>query len=66
MQEKQSQTFSKQLRERMAALEKRDWELWILALLMLAVLAAGFLLVLLPSFLRLPGIPLKVSDPRRC
>ena len=50
MQEKQSQTFSKQLRERMAALEKKDWELWILALLMLAVLAIGFLLVLLPSF----------------
>ena len=51
MQQKQSQTFSRQLGERMAALEKKDWELWILALLMLAVLATGFLLVLLPSFL---------------
>jgi diguanylate cyclase (GGDEF)-like protein len=34
----------------MAALERKDWELWILALLMLAVLAVGFLLILLPSF----------------
>lgn len=34
----------------MAALERKDWELWILALLMLAVLAIGFLLILLPSF----------------
>ena len=34
----------------MAALERKDWELWILALLMVAVLAAGFLLTLLPSF----------------
>jgi hypothetical protein len=33
----------------MAVLEKRDWELWVLAMLMVAVLAAGFLLVLLPS-----------------
>ena len=45
----QSQTFSRQLRERMASLEKKDWELWILALIMLAVLAVGFFLVLLPA-----------------
>ena len=50
MQQKESPTFSKQLRERMAVLERKDWELWILALLMVAVLAAGFLLILLPSF----------------
>ncbi len=49
MQQKQPHTFSKQLRERMAVIEKRDWELWFLALLMLAVLAGGFLLVLLPA-----------------
>jgi diguanylate cyclase (GGDEF)-like protein len=30
----------------MASLERRDWELWILALLMLAVLATGFFLIL--------------------
>jgi len=33
----------------MASLERKDWELWILALLMLAVVAGGFFLVLLPS-----------------
>ena len=49
MQQQQSRTFSRQLRERMAAIEKQDWQLWILALLMVAVLAAGFFFVLLPS-----------------
>ena len=33
----------------MASLERKDWELWILALLMLGVLAAGFFLILLPA-----------------
>ena len=47
--QQQSQTFSRQLRERMVALEKKDWELWILALLMLGVVAFGFFLILLPS-----------------
>ena len=49
MEQQQSQTFSRQLRERMATLEKQDWELWVLALVMLAVLAIGFFFVLLPS-----------------
>ena len=40
----------------MAVLERKDWELWILALLMVAVLAAGFLLILLPSFFFEDGI----------
>ena len=44
----QSQTFSRKLRERMAVVEKQDWELWILALGMLAILAVGFFIVLLP------------------
>jgi len=56
LQQKESPTFSKQLRERMAALERKDWELWILALSMLAVLAVGFLLILLPSFFFEDGV----------
>ena len=49
MQQQQSRTFSRQLRERMAVLERQDWQLWILALVMLAVLAAGFFFVLVPA-----------------
>lgn len=56
MQQKESQTFSKQLRERMAVLERKDWELWILALLMLAILAVGFLLILLPAYFFEDGV----------
>ena len=56
MQQKESSTFSKQLRERMVVLERKDWELWILALLMLAVLATGFLLILLPAYFFEDGV----------
>jgi len=40
----------------MAAVEKRDWELWTLAMLMLGVLATGFLLILLPSLFFEDGV----------
>ena len=46
--QQESQTFSRKLSERIAVSEKQDWELWILALLMLAILAIGFFFVLLP------------------
>ena len=45
----ESQTFSHQLRERLGQLEKRDWELWILAVGMLGILAGGFFFVLVPA-----------------
>ena len=44
-----TQSFSQQLRERLAAIERRDWELWILALVALGILAAGLFFVLLPA-----------------
>lgn len=47
--QQESQPFSRHLRERMISLDKKDWELWILALLMMGVLAAGFFVILLPS-----------------
>lgn len=47
--EEKSQTFSHQLRERLAVVEKRDWELWILALSILGILAIGFFFVLVPA-----------------
>lgn len=62
MGQQQSQPFAQQLRERMAEVEKRDWELWILALVMLAVLAAGFFLILLPAaFFSQGSIQINVS-----
>ena len=48
MQEK-AKPFSYQLRERLASVERRDWELWILALVTVAILAAGLFFVLLPA-----------------
>ena len=48
MQEK-AKPFSYQLRERLASVERRDWELWVLALVTVAILAAGLFFVLLPA-----------------
>jgi len=48
LQEK-AKPFSYQLRERLASVERRDWELWILALVTVAILAAGLFFVLLPA-----------------
>ncbi|MBI3894772.1 MAG: GGDEF domain-containing protein [Acidobacteria bacterium] len=47
--EPDAKSFSQQLRQRMAVVEKRDWELWVLALTMVAVLAIGLFIVLAPS-----------------
>jgi len=41
--------FSRQIQERMAVIEKRDWELWILALCMVGILAVGYFLVIVPT-----------------
>jgi len=49
MAEEKSKPFSYQLRERLAIVERRDWELWILALVTVAVLAAGLFFVLVPA-----------------
>lgn len=46
---RENQTFSQQLRERLAQVEKRDWELWVLAMAVLGVLAGGFFFVLVPA-----------------
>ena len=43
-----SGSFSQQLRGNLAALERRDWELWILALAMVGILAAGYFFVIFP------------------
>jgi diguanylate cyclase (GGDEF)-like protein len=48
LQEK-AKPFSYQLRERLASVERRDWELWVLALVTVAILAAGLFFVLLPA-----------------
>jgi diguanylate cyclase (GGDEF)-like protein len=44
-----SRPFSYQLRERLASVERRDWELWILALVTVGILAAGLFFILLPA-----------------
>ncbi|MBI4460807.1 MAG: GGDEF domain-containing protein [Acidobacteria bacterium] len=46
-----SQTFTHQLRERLSVVERRDWELWGLALGTVGVLVVGVFFFLLPSFL---------------
>jgi len=45
----ESQVFANQLRERIAAVEERDWELWILVVVVLGVLTGGFLCVIWPA-----------------
>ena len=47
--EQESQTFSDQLRMRLVEFERRDWELWILVLGVLGVLAGGFFFVIWPA-----------------
>lgn len=42
-------TLSQQIHERLATLERRDWELWVLAIAMVGILGTGYLLVLYPS-----------------
>ena len=49
MPQEKSKPFSYQLRERLSVVERRDWELWILALVTVAILAAGLFFVLLPA-----------------
>lgn len=49
MEQEKSKAFSFQLRERLASVERRDWELWILALVTVVILAAGLFFVLLPA-----------------
>jgi diguanylate cyclase len=44
-----SGSLSGQIQQRMAAIEKRDVELWILALAMVGILAAGYFLLVFPS-----------------
>ena len=61
MQEK-SKPFSYQLRERLAVVERRDWELWVLALITVAILAAGLFFVLLPAmFMGQESIQIKAN-----
>jgi len=47
--DQESKSFSQQLRQRMSVVEKRDWELWTLALMIMAALAFGLFIVLIPS-----------------
>ncbi|MBI3934987.1 MAG: GGDEF domain-containing protein [Acidobacteria bacterium] len=49
MAEEKAKPFSFQLRERLSVVERRDWELWILALVTVAILATGLFFVLLPA-----------------
>lgn len=44
-----STTFSHQLQERMSTIERRDWELWMLALSMVGILAVGYFFIIFPS-----------------
>jgi diguanylate cyclase len=48
--EQDSQAFSRLLQERIAAVERRDWELWVMAVAMLGVLVSGFVFVIWPAF----------------
>ena len=42
-------SFSHHIQERMSAIERRDWELWIMALAMVGILAIGYFFVIFPS-----------------
>ena len=44
-------TFSERLGQSLAESEKRDWQLWILALAMVVIMTIGFVSVLLPAIL---------------
>src|SRR4051812_28112968 len=41
--------FSREIHERIAALEKRDWELRMVVALILCVITAGFIVVIYPA-----------------
>jgi len=45
-----STQFSSQLRERLATIERRDWELWTLALVALGTMTVGLVMILVPAF----------------
>lgn len=47
--EEKSKPFAAQLRARLTVVERRDWELWILALATVVILSGGLFLVLLPA-----------------
>lgn len=47
--EAKSQTFSHQLRRQLSAVEKRDWELWILVLVTVGILAGGLFFIIFPA-----------------
>ena len=45
----QTASFSRLLQGRLSTIEKRDWELWILALSMVGILAVGYFFVIFPA-----------------
>jgi diguanylate cyclase (GGDEF)-like protein len=45
----ETQDFSNRLRDRLVAVDRRDWELWLLALGTVAILGIGFFFVLVPA-----------------
>jgi diguanylate cyclase (GGDEF)-like protein len=45
----QGASFSRLLQGRLASIEKRDWELWVLALSMVGILAVGYFFVIFPA-----------------
>jgi len=60
--ETRAQTFSQQLQREMAAVEKRDWELWILVLVTLGILASGLFVFIFPAvFLRRETLRMEAS-----
>ena len=64
MPQEKSKPFSYQLRERLAVVERRDWELWILALVTVVILAAGLFFVLVPAvFLGEKTIQIRANVP---
>ena len=48
--QEESTQFSSQLRERLSTIERRDWELWILAFVAIGIMTLGLILVLVPAF----------------
>ncbi len=50
--EPELQTFPHQLERELAVIEKRDWELWILVLVTVGILAGAFFLIIFPAVFR--------------
>jgi diguanylate cyclase (GGDEF)-like protein len=44
-----SESFPQQLHGQLAQIERRDWELWLLALAMVAILALGYFFIIFPA-----------------